>query len=84
MSVDDPDYERRRGIDRRSGIDRRVTMLETNYTHILDRLAGIDGKFTDLDALKNQIQGMVYLVRFVGYGGILAMVAMLVNYLAKP
>lgn len=76
MREETADYERRAGPDRRSGIDRRVTMLETNYASILVRLDG-------LDAMKNQITGMVNLVRFVGIGGVLASLAALVHYLSK-
>ena len=60
--------------DRRMNFDRRLSALETNYTIIFTRLDG-------LDAIRNQITGMVVLVKFIGWGGIIGAGMVVLNYL---
>lgn len=71
----------------------RVDSLEEKYRTIITRLDAIDVNvktinmnMKDIEALKNQITGMVNLVRFVGIGGVLACGAVLIKYLmtVKP
>lgn len=58
----------------RRGFGRRLSSLENKYELIFTRLDG-------LDALKNQIAGMVALVKFIGWGGIIAGVLVFLRYM---
>lgn len=69
-------------FDQRVGpLDRRVSDLEGKYSTIIERLDTIDANITELNTLKNQIQGMINLVKFVGWGGLITMAILLIKYL---
>lgn len=68
--------------DRRDGrMDRRVESLEEKYSTIITRLDKIDDDIAGFTAIKNQIIGMVSLVKYVTLTGLLLLAAAVVKYL---
>lgn len=64
-------------------MDRRLDTLEANYQDISRRLGSLDNKMGELDALKNQISGMINLVKFVGFSGLVTLVVFMAKSLSK-
>ncbi len=61
--------------DRRSGpFDRRLTKLEENYNTIMSQLNETAKTMREFEALRNQIQGMVNMIKFVGWSGFVGIV----------
>lgn len=69
--------------ERRGGVERRIDALEDNYSTIIRRLNTLDASVADINTLKSQIQGMINLIKFVGWGGIIAIIAFVVRDFAK-
>ena len=69
--------------ERRQGFDRRVTDLESTYSAILERLDKIEATLTPLVVLSNQITGVLYFLRFVGWGGLATIGFFLLRFLTK-
>lgn len=68
--------------DRRDGrMDRRVESLEEKYSTIITRLDKIDDDIAGFTAIKNQVIGMVSLVKYVTLTGLLLLAAAVVKYL---
>lgn len=64
-------------------MDRRIDVLEDNYSTIVKRLNTLDTNFSDLNKLREQIQGMINLVKFVGWGGIIAIIVFIFRDFSK-
>lgn len=76
--------------DRRDWIDRRVVSLEQQYTTIITRLDTIDDTLSGqniaiagLTTLKNQIEGVIYFLKFVGWAGIVTIALFIVRFAVK-
>lgn len=77
-------------FDDRRPVDRRVGDLEEKYSTIIRRLDTIDHTLTDqnvviaeLTTLKDQIQGVLNFVKFVGFAGLGTMGLFLLRYVVK-
>lgn len=76
--------------DRRTGIDRRMTDLEEKYATIIHRLDTIDDTLSDqniaiagLTTLRNQVEGVLNFLKFVGFAGLGTMGLFLLRYIVK-